>query len=613
MSAINKDQQPSDQLLCNLKVPIKKQNAISFTLTPDSTESTTNLNEDNENISKTSTIIDHSLSTVPLPQSNSKLFINDQKHPVTHLPGSLATQRLKTVSKDDSEQHSFNTSNESDLSYKKCASGNNNQALRVTPVIPNLFFTKLSSIDDLEDCTDNKCDTSPKSQRGLQSQVFISNQPSNYQGPMRNNPTVHELACRSASSSPRIARSSHIRPINDSNPACSLNVPNSQARKFSLQPFNQQQHPQLSKVIENAQKQPVLLNNQIYQHNLGGSATNLNTLAVSNQHLMPRKSVIGRLERSSFQAQRLSDVGVAFGQQITAKMGLKLPASQERIVEQTRWLYLRYVFVKLRQNSLPLRDLNLTKSSRARRAAALGESVKISNSAPASAMAMTDLVAPSRAKINRKRTALSQDLITQDLSMLANKMRTINMNNEDLINNGNSNQENSNENQATNLVGTANRKYIMDPTINNQIFTVIFNIIRELRELKPEYYGDTIYELIGIDKFSSLQSLLDVQMTICQEMTRSEISWCRIAALFSLFGAMSLDCVRLGTPEHVGPILDGFIEFVERDLALWISQRGGWESFLYKYRAGFRYGHIATKVITLTLPLFVWIVFSMCK
>lgn len=94
----------------------------------------------------------------------------------------------------------------------------------------------------------------------------------------------------------------------------------------------------------------------------------------NHPHLGSRKSVIGRLERPSVQAQRLSDVGVASGQQITAKIGLKLPASQVRIVEQTRWLYLRYVFVRLRQNTLPLRDLNLTKSSRAKRAAALAAS-----------------------------------------------------------------------------------------------------------------------------------------------------------------------------------------------------------------------------------------------
>lgn len=150
----------------------------------------------------------------------------------------------------------------------------------------------------------------------------------------------------------------------------------------------------------------------------------------------------------------------------------------------------------------------------------------------------------------------------------------------------------------------------MDPTINKQVFGIIVNIIRELRLLKPEYYGDTIYEVIGIDKFASLESLSKTQMTLCQELTRSEISWCRIIALFSIFGAMSLDCVRLGAPEHVGPLLDGFIEFVERDLALWISQQGGWESFLYKYRATHRLSSILYTSLAVAIPVLFWFLIS---
>jgi len=403
------------------------------------------------------------------------------------------------------------------------------------------------------------------------------------------------------------------------------------------------------------------------------------------QHLKPRRSIIGKLERSSFQAQRLSDVGVAFSQQITAKVGLKLPASQERIVEQTRWLYLRYVFVKLRENKLPLRDLNLTKSSRARRAAALGASneaqiiVSISEPATADPLALDDRkplfdrinheappaigmsrrkrssLLPARidhqhfsllaARVDQKRQILrhqrecidrdernnidqrlNEDALDRNLKRTTNnsnfraKLASVaaNLSTTNLgsrisnirqreISNGNKMDHLSTDiskfalysNQATN-----NRKYLMDPTINNQIFTVITNMIKELRESRPEFYGDTIYEVIGLDKFSLLDSLLEVQKTLCQEMTRTEISWDRIVALFSLFGAMSLDCVRLGAPEHVGPILDGFIGFVERDLALWISQQGGWESFLYKFRTGYQYGYLY-KLAAFSIPILI--------
>uniref|UniRef100_A0A6G1S5D1 Bcl-2-related ovarian killer B n=1 Tax=Aceria tosichella TaxID=561515 RepID=A0A6G1S5D1_9ACAR len=361
----------------------------------------------------------------------------------------------------------------------------------------------------------------------------------------------------------------------------------------------------------------------------------------------PRKSVIGRLERSSFQAQRLSDVGIAFSQQITAKVGLKLPASQERIVEQTRWLYLRYVFVKLRQNKLPLKDLNLTKSSRSRRAAAINSAyeaqivVSISEPPTADALTLSDqrplFTRQSSTITTRQRTVSSANINAHDLNLLAARMSSArrqhlltaptNLMTDDAIGSVGPNVDYKTDsstaqrleqqkqkfeikvaNGIINSAATNNRKYVMDPTINNQILTVIMNMINELRESKPEFYGDTIYEVIGLDKFSSLDGLLDVQRTICQEMTRTDISWDRIAALFSLFGAMSLDCVRLGAPEHVGPILDGFIGFVERDLAYWISQQGGWESFLYKFRAGYQFGPVY-KAAIVALPILLALLF----
>lgn len=337
----------------------------------------------------------------------------------------------------------------------------------------------------------------------------------------------------------------------------------------------------------------------------------------TSQHLLDvhRKSFIGRLERSSFQDQRLSDVGVAFGQQITARVGLKLPASQERIIEQTRWLYLRYVFLKLRQNALPLRDLNLTKSSRQRRAACLGGTdIVADGSQPGSPNISVPLIRlPSQTSFSDKRRHRDHHLLsapTQPTTGLINGSRPSIINARNSINSSIGGApipgytgSGSSSAGGGGGGGANSRKYVMDPTINGQIFNVIWSIIIELRDVKPEFFGDTIYEHIGLDKFSSLQNLLNVQLTICQEMIRSDISWCRIAALFSLFGAMSLDCVRLGAPEHVGPILDGFIEFVERDLSLWISQQGGWESFLYTFTSGNSLRRFASNLVILVVPL----------
>lgn len=350
--------------------------------------------------------------------------------------------------------------------------------------------------------------------------------------------------------------------------------------------------------------------------------TSANTLSVNQPHMTHRRSFIGRHERteartSSFQAQRLSDVGIAVGQQITAKMGLKLPASQERVVEQTRWLFLRYLFDKLRQKSLPLRDLNLTKSLQARRAKALGLSMKNVQSSLTLNLPISSSISERHARrTDRFRRCQvkafdesAQQFDNSSLNCLSTALDhcDLSANREDTNNASKASLGNLIHNPFTSL---PSRKYIMDPTINNQILAVIMNFVRELHEAQPELYDDSIYELIGIDKFTSLETLLEVQKTISQEMIRSEISWSRIVTLFSLFGAMSLDCVRLGSPENVGPLLDGFIGFVERDLSLWISQQGGWESFLYKYRSGTSYSALMIKVMIVCLPLIVWAVMT---
>lgn len=433
------------------------------------------------------------------------------------------------------------------------------------------------------------------------------------------------LGYRSTSNSPRIDRrvTSTVRP----DFSAGLSVPitaSAMSRKLSLQanvhPVQPVDPVSTEKNISPGSQSPVIASANTHS---SSSNSHFNTLTVGHHRSMvPRKSVIGRqllIERSSFQAQRLSDVGIAFGQQITSKIGLKLPASQERIVEQTRWLYLRYVFVRLRQNSLPLRDLNITKSSRSRSTATHTTTTsarliapEITCSAPATATATTcDLHELTQTKLARKRQTLSS---SEHLSILTTKLWTLDQPSEcttESHKNIRNKPDSIRSGVADNSLPT--RRYIMDPTINNQIFNVILNIIKELRDKKPDYYGDTIYELIGIDKFSSLESLLDVQRTICQEMTRSEISWCRISALFSLFGAMSLDCVRIGAPENVGPIADGFVDFVERDLALWISQQGGWESFSYRFRAGFRFRHWTSKLSAIAVPLLAWIIVSFLK
>ena len=129
---------------------------------------------------------------------------------------------------------------------------------------------------------------------------------------------------------------------------------------------------------------------------------------------------------------------------------------------------------------------------------------------------------------------------------------------------------------------------------------------------------------------------------VARELFRNDISWGRIAALYSLSGGLAIDCVKvrpsfnlifdgivfptsmfichqrrsptsifvlitssatrtdsigsifghkrlmrrtclrqLGHPEYIMTIVNALALFVERDLAQWIAQQGGWVGFLH--------------------------------
>lgn len=320
---------------------------------------------------------------------------------------------------------------------------------------------------------------------------------------------------------------------------------------------------------------------------------------------------------SSMSNRRLSDVGVAFGQHIAANIGLKLPASQERIVEQTRLIYLKYLFTKLRRNSLPLRDLNISStraskpicqlivpptinttnvsgSNNARIRRSYADTLH-PNSAPILTQTQENLL--TTGMLSRRGTVYcDNDVNFAQASEIINSWKfspraSICLSKLTLDELGSVTKDTNNNNTESptwkqiEQRNPPQRRHAMDSSINNQIYGLIVSIIHEMRVMKPEIFQDSIYKTIGIDKFSSLQSLIDVQTNVCQEMIRSDISWSRIAAMYSLVGSIALDCVRLGLSEYVGPLMEEFINFIERDVAAWISQQGGFESFLYNHRA----------------------------
>lgn len=70
----------------------------------------------------------------------------------------------------------------------------------------------------------------------------------------------------------------------------------------------------------------------------------------------------------------------------------------------------------------------------------------------------------------------------------------------------------------------------------------------------------------------------NVFAAVAEEIFRGDVTWGRIVALFAMTGALAMDCVKGGHPEYVLGLVQRMGIFVERDLAPWICQQGGWVS-----------------------------------
>ncbi|XP_054159346.1 bcl-2-related ovarian killer protein homolog A-like [Oppia nitens] len=100
-------------------------------------------------------------------------------------------------------------------------------------------------------------------------------------------------------------------------------------------------------------------------------------------------------------------------------------------------------------------------------------------------------------------------------------------------------------------------------------------LVLELETNYPKLYNSVLNNITShpLKSVNEIQSILQI---ISQELFRNDITWARIAALFAITGALAVDCVQVGHPEYILPIIDTFTAFVDRDIAGWIAQQGGW-------------------------------------
>ncbi|XP_003741434.1 uncharacterized protein LOC100902780 [Galendromus occidentalis] len=109
-------------------------------------------------------------------------------------------------------------------------------------------------------------------------------------------------------------------------------------------------------------------------------------------------------------------------------------------------------------------------------------------------------------------------------------------------------------------------------------------ICQELERTHPETF-QTVVGNIGVHSLPSESAVQTIFQCVARELFRNDISWGRIAALYSLSGGLAIDCVKLGHPEYIMTIVNALALFVERDLASWIAQQGGWGSLITRFKS----------------------------
>ncbi len=75
---------------------------------------------------------------------------------------------------------------------------------------------------------------------------------------------------------------------------------------------------------------------------------------------------------------------------------------------------------------------------------------------------------------------------------------------------------------------------------------------------------------------TSEKSVRNVLSSVAGELFKSDISWGKVVSLYCVAGGLGVDCVRQGHPEYLFGLVETMGLVVERDVATWMAQQGGW-------------------------------------
>lgn len=102
----------------------------------------------------------------------------------------------------------------------------------------------------------------------------------------------------------------------------------------------------------------------------------------------------------------------------------------------------------------------------------------------------------------------------------------------------------------------------------------------ELERMYPTLYKDITKQLNVT--ISNEQILEQVLFDVGDAVFKAGITWARVVAFFVVSSSLSVECMQQGNGIFVHSITVALTRYVQTKLVKWITQRGGWVSFVLK-------------------------------
>lgn len=108
--------------------------------------------------------------------------------------------------------------------------------------------------------------------------------------------------------------------------------------------------------------------------------------------------------------------------------------------------------------------------------------------------------------------------------------------------------------------------------IVREVFPCLACACAELERMYPRLYAN-IARQTGPTPGGGVGGLL---LAVGHHLLRSEPTWGKVVAVYSVAGGLAVDCVRQGQHDDLHMILEDMTELLEDRMAYWVNANGGW-------------------------------------